>query len=175
MISMNRSSALAVIITGAALAGCGGSSSDTPIASTQTVSAQTVTTRVAPGLRPAQSSAADAARRYALAARTSTAATYEAQYHRQLKLSAGQLHAALRQLRPTRGQLQQLRVDHAASQATVIAITARQQTPTRASFLIVLQEDAVSAGRRTRQRTKNIAMLRNRRGVWRVTAFTVVP
>ena len=113
--------------------------------------------------------------RYATVARSWTPDSYRAQYRRQLRLSTGSLRRALHDAAPTREQLAAHRVANARMDATVIAATRLVESPTQASYELVLAERSAAAGQIVHQRTAYTVELQQRSGVWRVTAFSVQP
>jgi hypothetical protein len=113
--------------------------------------------------------------RYARAARSWTADSYRAQYRRQMRLSTGSLRSALQDAAPTREQLAAYRESNARMDATVVAATRLVESPTQASYELVLDERSAAAGETVQQRTAYIVELQQRSGAWRVTAFSVQP
>ena len=113
--------------------------------------------------------------RYALAARTWTATTYEAQYRRQLALSGGPLRRELKRAPPTHRQLAGYRTDDATAAATAIAITPLLDTATQARYEVVLEERSSASGQTVGQRARYLVELRRDPGGWLVTAFTIQP
>lgn len=113
--------------------------------------------------------------RYARAARSWTADSYRAQYRRQLRLSTRSLRSALQDAAPTREQLAAYREANARMDATVVAVTRLVESPTQASYELVLDERSAAAGQIVHQRTAYVVELQQRSGAWRVTAFSVQP
>ena len=113
--------------------------------------------------------------RYALAARSWTPATYEAQHRRQLALSRGPLRRELQRAAPTRRQLAGYRADDATAAATAIAVTGLLDAATQARYAVVLDERSSAGGHTVRQRARYLVELRRDPGGWLVTAFTIQP
>ncbi|HWC25134.1 MAG TPA: hypothetical protein VG474_01000 [Solirubrobacteraceae bacterium] len=159
-----------------ALAGCGpraaGPSSQRAEQPTTVSEAEPAVAGVDEGALPA---AGRAALRYALAARTWTASSREAQHRRQLALSAGPLRRGLQQAAPTREQLARYRADDAEATATPIAVTSLLESATQARFTVLLDERSSAAEQTAEQRAGYLVELRRHNGRWLVSAFTIQP
>ena len=118
----------------------------------------------------------DVARRYALAARNWTPATYGSSWERQIELAAGSYRRALIAKRPGRSEIVALRKDRARSEARVLQ-TARDRhiRPPSARVLVTLDETTTAGGQRIRGSTVNEVRLRRRGDRWLVVGWTVVP
>jgi hypothetical protein len=118
----------------------------------------------------------DVARRYALAARNWTPATYRSSWERQIELAAGRYRRALIAKRPGRRELVALGKDRARSEAHVLQ-TARDRhiRPPSARVLVTLDETTTAGGHRIRGVTVNEVRLRGRGDRWLVVGWTVVP
>jgi hypothetical protein len=116
------------------------------------------------------------ARRYALAARNWTAASYQAAWEQQIALAGGRFRRALVTQRPGRRQLSALRRERASSTARVLrtARSARAQGPI-VDVLVTLQETTRAGGQIVRGVTLNEARLRRRGKRWLVVGWTVIP
>jgi hypothetical protein len=118
----------------------------------------------------------DVARRYALAARNWTPSTYRSAWERQIKLASGRYERALRAKRPGRREIAALHADHARSTAQVLRTERdRRAHPPNARVLVTLDETTSAAGQTIRGVTLNEVRLRDERGTWRVTGWTVIP
>ena len=115
------------------------------------------------------------AMRYAIAARSWTPNSYAAQYRRQMRLSTGSLRSSLQDAAPTREQLAAYRESNARMDARVVAVTRLVESPTQASYELVLDGRSAAAGQIVHQRTAYFVELQQRSGAWRVTAFSVQP
>ena len=112
--------------------------------------------------------------RYARAARSWTPDSYRVQYRRQLRLSTGPLRSA-HDAAPRGEQLAEYREANARMDATVVAVTRLVESPTQASYKLVLDERSAAVGQIVHQRTAYVLGLQQRSGAWRVTAFSVQP
>jgi hypothetical protein len=120
--------------------------------------------------------ATESARRYALAARNWTAASYRASWDAQIRLAAARFRRELISTRPGNSQLQALDQDQAASRARVLRtqLDPAVQAPA-ARVLVTLEETTVAAGQTIRGLTLNEVRLTSHRGRWSVTGWTVIP
>ena len=118
----------------------------------------------------------DVARRYALAARNWTPATYRSSWERQIELAAGRYRRALIAKRPRRRELVALRKDRARSEAHVLQTAPeRHIRPPSARVLVTLDETTTAGGQRIRGATVNEVRLRRRGDRWLVIGWTVIP
>ncbi len=116
------------------------------------------------------------ARAYALAATNSSPDTYPGAYRRQLALSTGTLARELAAHPPTRGLLEQLRVDDTSRLAVILDTELeRGAAGAGARVTVGLAERRETDGELTQARTRYQLRLRHQDGGWRVTAFTIVP
>ncbi len=164
-----------VVIVAATLAALGGSKSGNPPAPKRPARI-TTDARAVPSERGAVDPAVDVARRYAVAARNWTAATYKDAWERQVKLASGRYRRALIAKRPGRRELIALRSDGARSEARVVRIERdrHMRLPT-ARVLVVLDETTNAGGQRIQGETLNEVRLRRYRVGWRVVGWTVIP
>ncbi len=116
-----------------------------------------------------------AVRAYALAARSWTPDTLEAQYREQLRLADGRLRRELERYPPSAAQIRAYRADDARSQAEIADLQVVRLTATEITYSVVLQERTTAGGATSQQRTVNTAELRLVRGRWLVSRFTESP
>jgi hypothetical protein len=118
----------------------------------------------------------DIARRYALAARNWTPATYQASWERQIELASGRYRRALIAKRPGRRELVALREDQARSRVRVIRTERDQRLrPPAARVLVALDETSSAGGQTIRGVTLNEMRLRHHGQHWLVIGWTVLP
>jgi hypothetical protein len=118
----------------------------------------------------------DVARRYALAARNWTVATYRSSWERQIELAVGRYRRALIAKRPGRRELAALRKDRARSDARVLRIERdRRIRPPSARVLVTLDERTAAGGQTIRGATVNEVRLRRQGDRWLVVGWTVIP
>jgi hypothetical protein len=118
----------------------------------------------------------DIARRYALAARNWTPATYQASWERQIELAGGRYRRALIAKRPGRRELVALGNDQARSRVRVIRTTRdRRVRPPAARVLVALDETTSAGGQTIRGVTLNKVRLRRLGERWLVIGWTVIP
>lgn len=116
------------------------------------------------------------ARRYALAARNWTPASYRASWQTQTRLAAGRYRRELSASRPTRRELAALRADRAWASAKVLGAERNPEVrPPNARVLVTLDETTVAAGQTVHGGTVNEVRLRSHGGRWRVVGWTVIP
>ena len=164
-----------VVVVAAILAALGGSKSGDP-AGPKRPSQPATGVRSLPSERRAVDPAVDVARRYALAARNWTAATYEDSWERQIELAGGAYRQALIAQRPGRQDVVALRSDQAWNKARSLRLDRdrHKRLPT-ARVLVVLEETTNAGGQRIRGDTLNEVRLRRYRVGWRVVGWTVIP
>jgi hypothetical protein len=116
------------------------------------------------------------ARRYALAARNWTPASYRKSWDTQTRLAGGRYLRELISNRPDATELRALERDRAVSRATLVDVQ-RDVTvrPPAARVFVTLDETTVAGGQAVRGLTLNEVRLTRRAGRWRVTSWTVVP
>jgi hypothetical protein len=118
----------------------------------------------------------DVARRYALAARNWTPATYRSSWERQIELAAGRYRRALIATRPSRREIVARLKDRARSKAHVLQTACdRHIRPPSARVLVTVDETTTAGGQRIRGATVNEVRLRRRGDRWLVVGSTVVP
>jgi hypothetical protein len=118
----------------------------------------------------------DIARRFALAARNWTPATYRTSWEKQIQLAGGGYRRALIAKRPGRRELAALRADQARSRARVVKTERdRGVRPPSARVLVTLDEETSAADQAIRGPTLNEARLSRRGGRWSVVGWTVIP
>jgi hypothetical protein len=164
-----------IAITAAVMAALAGSDAVDPTGNTRPAPSKTEE-------RPSERSHAptdpivDVARRYALAARNWTPATYRSSWERQIELAAGRYRRALIAKRPGRSEFVALRKDRARSEAHVLQ-TARDRhiRPPSARVLVTLDETTTARSQNIRGATVNEVRLRRRGDRWLVVGWTVVP
>jgi hypothetical protein len=118
----------------------------------------------------------DVARRFALAARNWTPATYRDSWKRQMQLAEGSYHRTLIAKRPGRRELATLRADRARSRARVLQTERdRRLRPPSARVLVTLDEETSAAGQTIRGPTLNEVRLVRRGDRWLVVGWTVIP
>jgi hypothetical protein len=121
-------------------------------------------------------SIADVARRYALAARNWTPATYRASWERQIDLASGRYRNAVIAKRPGRRELIALRKDRARSRARVLRTERVRRVRQPGAHVLVTLDEATSAGGQTiRGATVNEVRLRRHADRWVVVGWTVIP
>ncbi|MGI8944764.1 MAG: hypothetical protein ACR2GL_00810 [Thermoleophilaceae bacterium] len=166
---------VALVVIGAALiAALAGSTPPTPTP-TETDTG-TVPEREQPSRRASVDPVTDAARRYALAARNWTPATYRASWERQIALAGGGYRRALIAQRPGPRELLPLRKDRARSNARVLH--AERDGSVRAPaarVLVTLREITRAGGQVIGGATLNEVRLRRRGTRWEVIGWTVLP
>ena len=164
-----------VVVVAAILAALGGSKSRGP-AGPKRPSQTATDVRSVPAERRAADPVVEIARRYALAARNWTAATYEDAWERQIEVAGGAYQRALIARRPGGDELVALRSDGARSRARVVRVERdrRIRRPT-ARVLVVLDETTNAGRQRIRGETLNEVRLRQYGGGWRVVGWTVIP
>jgi hypothetical protein len=118
----------------------------------------------------------DVARRYALAVRNWTPATYRSSWERQIELAGGRYRRALIRRRPGRRELAALREDRARSDARVLRTERdRRIRPPSARVLVTLDERTAAGGQTIRGATVNEVRLRRQGDRWLVVGWTVIP
>jgi hypothetical protein len=164
-----------VVVVVATLLALGGSKSMGPVGPKRPAGT-TTNARSVPAKRRAADPAVGVARRYALAARNWTAATYEDAWERQIKLAGGGYRRGLIAKRPGRRELIALRSDGARSEVRVVRFERDRHVrlPT-ARVLVVLDETTHAGGQRIQGETLNEVRLRWYRVGWRVVGWTVIP
>lgn len=165
-----------IAIIAAVMAALAGSDIMDPTGNTPPAPGETEERRSDPANPAPADPIVDAARRYALAARNWTPATYRSSWDRQIELAAGRYRRALIAKRPGRRELAALRKERARSEAHVLQ-TARDRhiRPPSARVLVTLDETTSAGGHRIRGATVNEVRLRRRGDRWLVVAWTVVP
>jgi hypothetical protein len=118
----------------------------------------------------------DVARRYALAARNWTVATYRSSWERQIELAVGRYRRALIAKRPGRRELVALRKDRARSKARVLRTEPQRRIrPPSARVVVTLEETTSAGGQTIRGATVNEVRLRRHGDQWLVIGWTVIP
>ncbi len=116
------------------------------------------------------------ARRYALAARNWTPATYRAGWKTQIGLSAGRYRTELVAALPGAAELRSLTRDRASSRARVIRSDVDGGAgPGRARAFVTLDELTTANEVQIAGRTLNEVRLVRREGSWRVVGWTMLP
>ena len=129
-----------------------------------------------PARRAPADPAVDTARRFALAARNWTPATYPTSWERQIELAGGGYRRALVAKRPGRRELVALREDRARSKARVLVGERDRRVPAPAARVLVTLDETTNAGGQTiRGPTLNEVRLRRHGARWRVVGWTVLP
>jgi|SRR5215207_4616842 len=118
----------------------------------------------------------DIARRFALAARNWTPATYRNSWERQIQLAGGGYRRALIAKRPGRRELAALRAEQGRSGARVLETERDQRVrPPSARVLVTLDEETSAAGQTIRGPTLNEVRLMRYGERWLVVGWTVIP
>jgi hypothetical protein len=164
-----------IAIVAAVMAALAGSDIMDPTGDTPSVSSETEERPSKPRLAHADP-IVDVARRYALAARNWTPATYRSSWKRQIELAGGRYRRALIAKRPGRRELVALRKDHARSKAGVLR-TEREGhiRPPSARVLVTLDETTTAGGQTIRGVTLNEVRLRRHGDRWLVIGWTLIP
>ena len=116
------------------------------------------------------------ARRYALAARNWSPATYTASWRRQVRLSGASYRDELASAKPGPGELRALREDRARSSGRVLQVERTRPVGGATAKVLVLLAEVTRAGSQLIEgRTLNEVRLRRRAGRWWVVGWTVIP
>jgi hypothetical protein len=165
-----------IVIVAAIMAALAGSDSMGPTGTTDRSSTETAKRPAQPANRAPEDPVADVARRYALAARNWTPASYRASWEQQIELAGGSYRRALVAKRPGRDELSALRSDRARSAARVLRLERDPRVrPPAARVLVTLGESTFAAGQTIHGATLNEVRLRRRGGRWLVVGWTVIP
>jgi hypothetical protein len=118
----------------------------------------------------------DVARRFALAARNWTPATYRDSWERQIQLAGGSYRRTLIAKRPGRRELAALRSEQGRSKARVLETERdRGLRPPSARVLVTLDEETSAADQTIRGPTLNEVRLMRHGDRWLVVGWTVIP
>jgi hypothetical protein len=165
-----------IAVVSAVMAALAGSDIMDPIGSTPPAPGETEERRSEPANPAPADPVVEVARRYALAARNWTPATYRSSSERQIELAAGRYRRALMAKRPGRRELVALRKGHARSKARVLR-TEREGhiRPPSARVLVTLDETTTAGGHTIRGVTLNEVRLRRHGDRWLVIGWTLIP
>jgi hypothetical protein len=165
-----------IVIVAATMAALAGSDIMGPAGTAVPLQAEKDERRSAPAERAAPDPAVDVARRYALAARNWTPATYKGSWERQIELAGGGYRRALVAKRPGPRELAALRGDRARSKARVLGAERDRHVHAPAARVLVALDEITEAGGQTiHGATLNEVRLRRRVSGWQVVGWTVIP
>lgn len=165
-----------IAIIAAVMAALAGSDIMDPTGNTPPAPGETEERRSDPANPAPADPIVDAARRYALAARNWTPATYRSSWDRQIELAAGRYRRALIAKQPGRREFVALRKDRARSKARVLRTERdRRIRPPSARVVVTLEETTSAGGQTIRGATVNEVRLRRHGDQWPVIGWTVIP